>query len=272
MNTRKCPECGREIVYKSKYRRNWAESNRLICNYCSSAHAAKARSDKKRARGEFLTRSCPKCNKLIVYTMHDNRNRAEKKGSVCNQCAVRSSPEISKKISETLKGRKYPDRVSNIKGEENYFRKCPNCKKSLGYKSKYARDRAEKSGSVCNPCSNILYKKSWSYVIKNEHIQKMAAKKAGYETYSAYMDDLEAKKKYFREVRALTRKQDITILPNYERLLENRGLNGISGAYQLDHIISVSEGYRQNISPKQIADISNLQIIPWKENLLKSNT
>jgi len=100
----------------------------------------------------------------------------------------------------------------------------------------------------------------------------MSAKKAGYETYSAYMSDLESKKKYFRTVRALTRKQDITTLLNYDKLLENRGLNGVSGAHQLDHIISVSEGYRQNIPPEQIANIDNLQIIPWKDNLLKSNS
>jgi hypothetical protein len=45
----------------------------------------------------------------------------------------------------------------------------------------------------------------------------------------------------------------------------------VDGAYQLDHITSISEGFSKNISPEVIADMSNLRMLPWKENLLKSN-
>jgi len=96
----------------------------------------------------------------------------------------------------------------------------------------------------------------------------MAASKAGYDTYESYMNDLGARKKYYAAVRKITRQQDISILENYDKL---RGLCGVEGAYQLDHIISVSVGYEQSISPEILGSISNLQIIPWKDNLIKSN-
>ena len=82
------------------------------------------------------------------------------------------------------------------------------------------------------------------------------------------MKDLDAKKKYYRKVRRITNKQPLDQLENYDKL---RGLCGVEGAYQLDHIISIDEGYRQNIPAEEIGHIANLQIIPWKRNLLKSN-
>ena len=96
----------------------------------------------------------------------------------------------------------------------------------------------------------------------------MAAKKAGFDTYQQYMDNLEVKKKYYREVRKITRKQNLTQLENYGKLI---GLNGVPDAYQVDHIISIDEGFHNNIAPDIIGHITNLRIIPWKENLLKSN-
>ena len=37
----------------------------------------------------------------------------------------------------------------------------------------------------------------------------------------------------------------------------------------MDHIISVWNGFHNDIPPEQIADISNLRMIPWLENQIK---
>jgi hypothetical protein len=47
------------------------------------------------------------------------------------------------------------------------------------------------------------------------------------------------------------------------------GLAGTPGAYHIDHIYSIMNGYKNNVSPLIIGGISNLQILPWKENLSK---
>lgn len=215
-------------------------------------------------------RNCPKCKCEILYTDKRNCYRANKKNSNCNKCTIRHTPKSIEKLRLANSGKKYFNRKSN-KWHTNsqYFRMCPECNIQMGYDSKYSRDRANKQISVCNRCSCKLYKKSWEYIIKDVHIKQMAATKAGYNSYSEYMNDLDNKKKYYREVRRITRLQPINKLENYEKM---RGLCGINNAYQLDHIISISEGYSNNISPEIIGNIKNLQIIPWQKNLIKSNT
>lgn len=47
------------------------------------------------------------------------------------------------------------------------------------------------------------------------------------------------------------------------------GLAGVPGAYHIDHIYSIMNGYKNQISPLVIGNPSNLQMIPWKENLSK---
>ncbi|MBT6937170.1 MAG: HNH endonuclease [Candidatus Marinimicrobia bacterium] len=81
------------------------------------------------------------------------------------------------------------------------------------------------------------------------------------ETNKWYVDHL--KGKYYSKVTSITKKQDITILPNHEK----RG----KYKWELDHIIPIARGWRKKISPYIIGDISNLQMLPWRENLLKSD-
>ena len=71
--------------------------------------------------------------------------------------------------------------------------------------------------------------------------------------------------KYRTEVDRLTRHQPIHLLENYDK----RGKAGIEGVYHLDHKISVWNGFVNKLPPNQIADISNLQFIPWLENQIK---
>jgi len=69
------------------------------------------------------------------------------------------------------------------------------------------------------------------------------------------LEDLTEKKKYYQAVRRITRRQKVEVLENY-------GKEG----YDLDHIVSQIEGYRRQIDPKIIGDISNLRYIPASEN------
>lgn len=45
-----------------------------------------------------------------------------------------------------------------------------------------------------------------------------------------------------------------------------RTLCGVDGGYQLDHIVSIKSGFEQGMTPLQLADLSNLQMLPWKTN------
>ena len=47
------------------------------------------------------------------------------------------------------------------------------------------------------------------------------------------------------------------------------GKAGINGAHHIDHIVSVREGFEKGISVEKIANASNLQVIPWLDNIRK---
>jgi len=80
-----------------------------------------------------------------------------------------------------------------------------------------------------------------------------------------YIDTLNKFNKYKRLVMNETNKQPIHLLLYYNL----RGLNGTDGAYQLDHKYSIYEGFKNDIKPKLIGGINNLEFIPWEENLKK---
>jgi len=83
--------------------------------------------------------------------------------------------------------------------------------------------------------------------------------------YNDYIEYIKNLKDYKKIVNLITRQQPLNNLSNYNK----RGLCGVIGAYQLDHKYSISEGFKNNISPMIIGDIKNLEFIPWKENNTK---
>jgi len=263
--TLECTDCKAHVEYKTFRGLTKARKNKTVCPSC------RGKAPRRHEVGvtEWY-RTCPSCNKLKYYSSKRNWKRAVETNSVCPHCHPGPSKETVQKIVDSLSKKTYPNRASNTKiGKVLPFkRNCPGCDTELSYVSERSVSRANRENSVCNSCSATLYKKSWQYVIKDDHVKKMAAKKAGYNSYDDYMKELDSRKKYYREVRNITRKQDLSLLENYDKI---RGLCGVEGAYQLDHIIPISVGYSQSMLPAVIGSISNLQIIPWKDNLLKSN-
>lgn len=75
-------------------------------------------------------------------------------------------------------------------------------------------------------------------------------------------------KLYKLKVWQYTNKQDLKSLDNYEK----RGRVDINDkCYHLDHIISISEGFFKNIPVYIIGNIDNLQMLYWRDNIIKSN-
>lgn len=49
-----------------------------------------------------------------------------------------------------------------------------------------------------------------------------------------------------------------------------RTLCGVEGGWQLDHIIPIKECYKRGMTPEEASDISNLRMLPWKNNLMRN--
>lgn len=68
-------------------------------------------------------------------------------------------------------------------------------------------------------------------------------------------------RKYRRRVWVLTEAQPLELLPDYYK----RGFK----AYHLDHRKSIWRGWKDGDPPEYIADLSNLRMIPYKQNMIK---
>lgn len=84
-------------------------------------------------------------------------------------------------------------------------------------------------------------------------------------TWNEYTDWRKNQKTYYREVWRITNQQPLQTLENFE----SRGRAGIEGAYHLDHIVSISEGFKKKIAPEIIGGMENLKFITWEDNLKK---
>lgn len=85
------------------------------------------------------------------------------------------------------------------------------------------------------------------------------------EDYEEYLKTIPEFIKYRRKVLWVTNQQEIQALQNFDK----RGKAGQPGAYNLDHKYSIIEGFKNNIEPKVIGNIHNLEMLPWKDNVKK---
>lgn len=91
------------------------------------------------------------------------------------------------------------------------------------------------------------------------------------ENHPQYREDTSEYKKYRQKVDLLTEKNYVKYKNFINPDNKPRTLCGVDGGYQLDHIYPVYNGFINNIPPEDIAKLENLRIIPWEENLEKSN-
>lgn len=90
-----------------------------------------------------------------------------------------------------------------------------------------------------------------------------------YQRYPAYKyseDYKDYKNAVYRMSQKVYEKNIETINPNnYPRTRM-----GVEGGWQLDHIKPVIECFKDNIAPEEAAAISNLRMLPWRENLMRN--
>jgi hypothetical protein len=82
-------------------------------------------------------------------------------------------------------------------------------------------------------------------------------------------ENISTYQKYKNKVSNLTNRQDLSFLENYEK----RGVftRDNQEVYHVDHVVSVSEGFRMNVPPEIIASPPNLRCIPASDNMEKNH-
>jgi hypothetical protein len=101
-------------------------------------------------------------------------------------------------------------------------------------------------------------------VIKNYGAIRKSQEDAGYWIPLSQLPEVV---KFRREVWKITNK-NAKLIPNYDA--SRRGLNSLTeDNYQVDHRLSIIQGWLDGITPEQMSHPANLRFIPWRENLAK---
>ncbi len=168
--------------------------------------------------------------------------------------------EIVKKTKATLleKGAR-----SGRKPFPTIQKTCQQC--SLTYEV-----RDTKNGRGKKYCNSVCYDKSkkgkimpWLVCTDKSYMKTEAYSKAKSKS------DTPAYKRYKNRAHKLAEQTYV----EHKQIINPNGyprtLCGVDGGWQLDHVKSVRQCFDEGLTPEQASDLSNLTMLPWKENLLK---
>ncbi len=154
------------------------------------------------------------------------------------------------------------DKTKELKlgSDKKILCQCDDC--GVRFSRKYRRV-CRKVTHRCSSCSH----KFWGQVVGKLTTNKTVA--CGPNHYR-WNPDKTKFEEYKRQVRRLSEQ----VYRTYKDVINpsnlKRAVAGICDGYQLDHIISIKEGFEKKIPVCEISHINNLQMLPWQENLAKS--
>ena len=274
-SSRTCNECG--VLYNSN-------KNSKFCSMrCFGEH--KSFKEIKKTNGEWI-KYCNNCNEKQVYSSKNTLIAAMKNKSSCYGCS-NNSPDRTKNrlsgVNHPFYGKHHSSETKAKIGKKN----------SGSYEYKYGKERAiflkKQQSDLMRKISpflimnrqgenNGMYKKTHTEETKD----KIRKKRIGYRHSDEMLYEIYIKKfgvsrvenekhlsdymVYRNKVVRMSERQPLDLLENYEL----RG-NSENDGYHLDHIVPISYGFKNDISPEKISDISNLRFIPWLENIKKGN-
>jgi len=273
--TRSCPECKSEIFHKHCPRN---AQLKMLCRRCmGKSKRTVIESDKSRI--------CHNCKETVYRTQ---KIYSSTKNQMCRKCWKKECNKKSQKTKSLC-----------------YKLICSVCKAGLFYKKKSTYLAAEARNSMCHGCScktndhkqklsraNTGVKRSDEF--KENVRKKMLGRKITWGDKISktllgriippeqeikrlesrlgmnYDEYIKRKPKYFSyksRVMSITRRQQLNLLENCDK---KRTLAGQSDGFQLDHIITIRDGFEHNINPHIVGNIKNLRFIPWEENLKRN--
>lgn len=242
---RHCPECNKEICYTTKYSLKNANMNKTLCTSC-------------RQRGERNHTKKRSPEQIENFKSNFKKTYDKKYGKINNEIinlilnTDLTYDEISKKLLVS-KGK-----INSLIKKNNISRnRKPTPKQIKTYRNNIYKN-------IINKNLNI-----YGGIKTKEHYEKIFKSRFGYD-YSEYLSSINEYKKYYNEVRYKTMKN----IEKYTNLFENLDLIGRCGEknkYQIDHIYSIKEGYKNKITPNLISHPVNLRVITWEENSSKGS-
>lgn len=173
--------------------------------------------------------------------------------------------EIEKKRKESLRksGKKTGRRPGEGRPRAGEYKPCPVCTTPVYHKQVHLKEGISKC------CSRDCARVNPATIAKLKSIDRSYTQTEEFKDKHR-KDSTPAYKKYKNIVGKLTDKTYAKYIDviNPDRL--PRTIAGVEGGYQLDHIKSVRECFDEGVDPEVCADVNNLRMLPWKENLMRT--
>jgi ribosomal protein L33 len=267
--SRICPKCNKDILHKNYDGARKCHAQKRNCRNCSQWNKGLTQNNDARVRAaahnmlknnydelnEVIVdgvrkweRICPKCNNKIIHKSLISARMCYKQKRTCASCGSwtkgqtkETNPIIraySQKHSRWLKEFRKTNPPWNIgltKENNEIVKYIGECRLGIPHTA----DTRKLIGEYT--------KKLWD----NGHWGGRSSNKWV---------------RYRNKVQYLTRKTILNI-PTYDP--KKRGRCGVDGAFQIDHIMPIEYGFINNVPAEDVASPSNLQFIPWEENLKK---
>lgn len=209
----------------------------------------------KYPNGFKFERNCPKCDVLIKYKSYQGYENAIENNRKCRKCGSGWANGLTKETSESL-------RINGERGSKTKKEKFESGELTVWNKG------------LTKETSDIIKRNAENHTgfKHKEETKKIIGKHSKQRWDSGYYDNQYGEnptefKYYQHKVHRLTDKVK-HLVEGYDE--SKRGKMGVDGAYQIDHIIDIKYGFDNDIPAEDIADISNLQFIPWEENNKKA--
>jgi hypothetical protein len=193
-------------------------------------------------------RNCPNCKIELIYKIKSQFSEAERKNRKCRKCGCGWAKGQTKETNESL--------AKMAKNVSKSNKGCVPWNKGL----------TKENNDIIQTISEKIKGRTHSEEVRQiiAYHSKMRWQQGVYD--NQYGKNYKEFKKYQHKVHKLTHKIK-NLIKGYDET--KHGKMGINGAYQIDHIIDIKFGFDNNIPAEKIADLSNLQFIPWEENIKK---
>jgi len=182
------------------------------------------------------TRNCPECDRELEYVTISGLHFAKKRNSICNFCSqkeIHNRPNIRIEQAKRMMGNNNPNKRLKLRSKIS--------KRMVG--NQYARGILRSDEFKENTRKRMLGK-------NNPHWRSRGKE------YTKWQE-------YVLDVRRITNQQPLHLLENFDR----RGRY----KFHLDHKKSIRYGFDNGIEARKIANIRNLQMLWWKDNIRKQD-
>ena len=209
---------------------------------------------------------------------------------------IRFSDTTWSKITKASKNIKYKHEKYLIKNAYNYtfpnsyygpYRlkcKCGNIQtytvkssllRVLGYEHSAYNTTKDENKGVCGKCSRSAVRVGWTLSKQNSNTRRLNAYNYSHKTNYTSVDQLPNPNK-FRVYSNICRTISQTSLkrerPNEYELYQKNKYDGSNlNQLSIDHIKPLHECFKEGWSVRRASDISNLQVLTMRENILKEN-